>query len=177
MDTTATTTSTDGTSANAPLLCFGFADAASPILKQIAEERSLVSGHESGGFPTPAATSALIAKGEACAEALSFAAQYADIVESVVLISPDASAAQRASEIAGDCKAQVLALAGTRDADGGIVATALKKTLPACHLVYVFDAGNNMDAERPDAVAKVARDFLARRANFLVSNADGRLTP
>jgi pimeloyl-ACP methyl ester carboxylesterase len=159
--------------ADAPLRCFGFADAAAPVLKQIAEGRPLVSGHDGG----QAAASALIAKGEACAEALYFAAEHGDIVESVVLISPDASAVQRAAEIGGGCKAHVLALAGTLDADGGSAATALKKTLPACHLVYVFDAGQDMDTKRPEALTKVARDFLARRDKFLVSNADGRLTP
>lgn len=169
MDTTAGMTSPG----NATLLCFGFADAAAPVLRQIAEGRPLASGHEGG----QGATSALIARGEACSEALSFAARYGDIVESVVLISPRASAVRRAAEIGGGCKAQVLALAGTRDTDGDSAATALKKTLPACHLVYVFDAGTDIEAERPAALVKVARDFLARRDKFLVSNADGRLTP
>jgi pimeloyl-ACP methyl ester carboxylesterase len=169
MDTTADTTSQAG----APLLCFGFADAAAPVLNEIAAGRPLVSGH--GG--RQAAISALIAKGEACAEALAFAARHGDSVKAVVLISPAASAAKRAAEIGGGCRAQVLALAGTLDADGCSAATALKKSLPACHLVYVFDAGRDMDTERPEALAKVARDFLARRDRFLVSNADGRLTP
>jgi pimeloyl-ACP methyl ester carboxylesterase len=159
--------------ANVVLLYFGFADATAPVLKQIAEGRPLASGHDGA----QGATSALIAKGEACVEALSFAARYGDIVESVVLISPHASAVRRAAEIDGGCKAQVLALAGTLDAEGGSAATALKKTLPACYLVYVFDAGRDIDAERPVALAKVARDFLARRDKFLVSNADGRITP
>ncbi|MDH7796714.1 MULTISPECIES: hypothetical protein [unclassified Beijerinckia] len=170
MDTTVNATS----SASTPLLCFGFADAAaSPALKLIAAGRTVVSGAGSD----QAATSAIIAKGAACGEALSFAAQYAGIVESVILIAPDDAAAQRAAALADDCKAQVLALAGTRDAESDAAATAIKKALPTCHLVYVFDTGKDMDEERPEALAKVARDFLTRRDKFLVSNADGRITP
>lgn len=167
MDTSVTTSSTGST----PLLCFGAIDAAA--LQQIAAGRTVLSGADGD----QAATSALIAKGAACSEALSFAAQYAGIVESVILIAPDAAAAHRAGEISAECQAQVLALAGTRDPDAGTAATAIKKTLPACHLVYVFDATQDMDSERPEALAKVARDFLARRDKFLVSNADGRITP
>jgi hypothetical protein len=169
MDTTADTTSPAGSA----VLCLGLADAAAPVLKLIVEGRPLVFSADSG----QATASALIAKGAACAEALSFAARHGDSVECVVLISPDAGAVQRAAEIGGGCKAQVLALAGTRDADGGSAATALKKALPACHLVYVFDSGKDMNTERPEALAKVARDFLTRRDKFLVSNADGRVTP
>jgi hypothetical protein len=169
LDTTADMT----LSANPSVLCLGFADAAAPVLKQITDGRPLVSRHDGGR----GATAALIAKGEACAEALSLATRYRDIVETVVLISPDASAVQRAAEIGSSCNAQVLVLAGTRDAEAGSAATALKKALPACHLVYVFDAGKDVDTERPLALAKVARDFIARRDKFLVNNADGRLTP
>jgi pimeloyl-ACP methyl ester carboxylesterase len=169
LDTTADMTSP----ADPSVLCFGFSDPAAPVLRQITEGRRLLSAHDGG----QAAASVLIAKGEGCAEALSFAARYSDVVETVVLMSPDGPAVRRAAEIASACKAQVLVLAGTLDAAGGSAGTALKKTLPACHLVYVFDAGKDIDAERPAALAKVARDFLARRDKFLVSNADGRLTP
>ncbi|HEV2573434.1 MAG TPA: hypothetical protein VGU72_17000 [Beijerinckiaceae bacterium] len=165
-------TTVNATSSTAPLLCFGFADAdASPALKLIAAGRAVVSGADQ------AATSAIIAKGAACGEALSFAAQYAGIVESVILIAPDEATAKRASEIGAECQAQVLALAGTLDAESGAAATAIKQALPSCHLVYVFDTSKDMDIERPEALAKVARDFLARRDKFLVSNADGRITP
>lgn len=152
------------------LLCFGFAEADAPVLEEMAAGRAVIfAGH--GG---EVAASALLARGEACGDALAFAARHGDTVLAVVLVSPRPSALPHAGT---GCKAQVLALAGTLDADGGRAATELKKSLPACHLVYVFDAGQDMAAQRPAAVVKVARDFLARRDKFLVSNADGRLTP
>ncbi|HJU19741.1 MAG TPA: alpha/beta hydrolase [Stellaceae bacterium] len=44
-----------------------------------------------------------------------------------------------------------------------------KELMPNAHLVFVYDAGHAIAAERPQAFAEVAGDFLERREAFVVS--------
>jgi pimeloyl-ACP methyl ester carboxylesterase len=44
-----------------------------------------------------------------------------------------------------------------------------KELIPDCHLVFVYDAGHAIAAERPEAFAEVVGDFLDRHEAFVVS--------
>jgi pimeloyl-ACP methyl ester carboxylesterase len=44
-----------------------------------------------------------------------------------------------------------------------------KELMPNAHLVFVYDAGHAVAAERPEAFAEVVTDFLERRDGFLIS--------
>jgi pimeloyl-ACP methyl ester carboxylesterase len=44
-----------------------------------------------------------------------------------------------------------------------------KELMPNSHLVFVYDAGHSVAAERPEAFAEVAVDFLERSDAFLIS--------
>src|SRR2546423_933557 len=63
----------------------------------------------------------------------------------------------------------VLVLFGTEDQ---VIPTEMgriyREKLPNCQLVFVYDAGHALDAERPEAFASVVLDFLDRREGFLV---------
>jgi len=63
-----------------------------------------------------------------------------------------------------------LVLFGTRDAmispDMGHL---YKELIPDCHLVFVYDAGHAIAAERPEAFTEVVGDFLDRHDAFVVS--------
>ena len=63
-----------------------------------------------------------------------------------------------------------LVLFGTRD---DVTATATgrvyKARMPGCHLVFVYDAGHAIGADRPAAFAEVVTDFFERREAFVVS--------
>ena len=63
-----------------------------------------------------------------------------------------------------------LVLFGTRDAmippDFGHL---YKELIPDCHLVFVYDAGHAIAAERPEAFTEVVGDFLDRHDAFVVS--------
>jgi pimeloyl-ACP methyl ester carboxylesterase len=65
-----------------------------------------------------------------------------------------------------------LVLLGTRDT---VVAPATgrvyKALMPDGHLVYVYDAGHAIGAERPEAFAEVVTDFLERHEAFVISRA------
>ncbi|HEX3418291.1 MAG TPA: alpha/beta hydrolase [Stellaceae bacterium] len=52
-----------------------------------------------------------------------------------------------------------------------------KELLPNCHLVFVYDAGHAISAERPEAFTEVTVDFLERREAFVVSRAETVIHP
>ena len=68
----------------------------------------------------------------------------------------------------------VLALFGTSDRvtppEG---AHLYREILPNCHLMLVYDAAHAIDADRPEALASVVGDFLAREDRFLVRDTSG----
>lgn len=46
-----------------------------------------------------------------------------------------------------------------------------KRLLPDCHLLFVYDAGHEIGAERPEAFVEAVMDFAARRAAFVINQA------
>jgi pimeloyl-ACP methyl ester carboxylesterase len=72
----------------------------------------------------------------------------------------------------------VLALFGTADRvtppEG---AHLFREILPHCHIVLVYDAAHAIDADRPEALASVVGDFLARQDRFLVRETSGVIQP
>ena len=49
--------------------------------------------------------------------------------------------------------------------------------LPNCHLILVYDAGHEVDADRPEAFISVVSDFLQRHEGFLVNRQSGLIHP
>jgi pimeloyl-ACP methyl ester carboxylesterase len=52
-----------------------------------------------------------------------------------------------------------------------------REALPNCHIMFVYDAAHAIDADRPEALASVAGDFLARKGQFLVRQTSGVIYP
>jgi pimeloyl-ACP methyl ester carboxylesterase len=52
-----------------------------------------------------------------------------------------------------------------------------KELIPNCHLVFVYDAGHAIGAERPEAFAEIVTDFLERHEAFLISSAETVIHP
>ena len=52
-----------------------------------------------------------------------------------------------------------------------------KTLLHNCHLVFVYDAGHLIGAERPEAFAEVVGDFLDRRKAFVISRRETKIYP
>ena len=71
-----------------------------------------------------------------------------------------------------------LVLFGTRDT---VVAPAMgrayKERIPSCHLVFVYDAGHAIAAERPEAFSEVVGDFLERHEAFVISRTATVINP
>lgn len=72
----------------------------------------------------------------------------------------------------------VLAVFGTRD---GLIPPELgrlyKELIPDAHLVFVYDAGHAIGAERPEAFVEVVGDFLEREDAFVISRAKTVILP
>jgi pimeloyl-ACP methyl ester carboxylesterase len=49
--------------------------------------------------------------------------------------------------------------------------------MPRCRLVFIYDAGHAIDADRPEAFAAVTGDFLNRGEQFVVRQESALLYP
>jgi pimeloyl-ACP methyl ester carboxylesterase len=52
-----------------------------------------------------------------------------------------------------------------------------KELIPGSHLVFVYDAGHAIGAERPEAFAEVVADFIERREGFVINRAATGIHP
>ena len=72
----------------------------------------------------------------------------------------------------------VLAVFGTRDAViPPEVGRLYKDLIPDAHLMFVYDAGHAIAAERPEAFVEVVGDFLEREDAFVISRAKTVILP
>jgi pimeloyl-ACP methyl ester carboxylesterase len=78
----------------------------------------------------------------------------------------------------GELTAPTLVLFGTRDS---VIPPEMgrryKDLIPGCHLVFVYDAGHAIGAERPQAFTDVVVDFLERHEAFVISRAETVIHP
>ncbi len=75
-------------------------------------------------------------------------------------------------------RTQTLVVFGTMDA---IIPPEMgrvyKELMPNCHLVFVYDAGHAIAAERPEAFEEVVADFLDRHEAFVISRTETVIYP
>ena len=113
----------------------------------------------------------LIGEGAGAAAAVWLALAPEAHIGSVVLAAPDGRPEEGSREI----KRPVLVLCGTKDvSDAG---KRYRTLLPDCHFMFVYDAARAIGAERPEALAFIAREFFERRDLFLVSRESGLAFP
>ena len=78
----------------------------------------------------------------------------------------------------GDMKVATLVLLGTRDevlpAETGRLYV---ERLPNCYYALVYDAGHEIEAERPEALFAAVCDFLEHRETFIVSRKNTVINP
>jgi dienelactone hydrolase len=102
----------------------------------------------------------VVAVGAAASEGLSLAAAAGEKVDALVLVSPTGL-----TQTEGERPTTpVCVLVGDRDAAAAPLAD-YRRALHAA-TVLVFDAGADILADRPDAFASAAGDFLDRKARF-----------
>ena len=124
----------------------------------------------------------LAADSSSAAAALRLTLQAPERVRALVLEAPaalgpadrDADLARRLPGLA----TPTLVLLGTRD-DTVPAATgrSYKELIPGSHLVFVYEAGHGIGADRPEAFAEVVADFVERRDAFVISRAQTVIHP
>jgi pimeloyl-ACP methyl ester carboxylesterase len=77
-----------------------------------------------------------------------------------------------------ELQAPVLLLVGTEDqAIPRETGQMYVERMPHCYYILVYDAGRAIEAERPDALFAVVRDFLERRETFIVKRPGTAFNP
>lgn len=75
-----------------------------------------------------------------------------------------------------DLQVPTLVLLGTRDAQSPpALGRQWRDLQPRCHVVFVYDAGHDLAADRPDAFADAVIDFIQDPHAFLINRRDGAL--
>jgi hypothetical protein len=114
-------------------------------------------------------TLGVVGIGDAAGAALAAAAAAGEAANAVVLVSPVGLPLGEADgplkPLLKNAPASKCVLIGDRDPDARNLA-AYKTSLSRSHVVLVFDAGTNVAADRPDAFASAAGDFLDRQGRF-----------
>jgi pimeloyl-ACP methyl ester carboxylesterase len=127
----------------------------------------------------------LMATAGASAAALGLALHEPAHVRALVLESPTLLRADGADGHAGDLEgrlgevaAPTLVLFGTRDrSDAQDTGRRYARRMPNAHLVFVYDTGDAIGVDRPEAFAEVVADFLERHEAFVVNRAPTVIHP
>jgi pimeloyl-ACP methyl ester carboxylesterase len=111
-------------------------------------------------------------------------------VEALVLIAPTGLVAQGRGAASGaeddgelerrldEIKAPTLVLIGTNEAIvPRATARAYAQRIPTSYVVLVYDAGEAIEIERPEALLGALRDFVERREKFVVNSASTAINP
>lgn len=117
---------------------------------------------------------ALLATGRAASAAAELALSAPARVRALALESPAALDDAGLERRLAGMTAPALVLLGAR---GGADGRVWADRIAGGHLVYVYDAGHAIAAERPEAFAEVVTDFFERREAFVISRATTVIHP
>jgi len=135
-----------------------------------AAPESILRAIEQLGLPT----FSLLASGSMSGTALRVAVTAPERIDAIVLETPTAIDEEPAMR---ELATPTLLLYGTRDPATPAVGRRLAGILPNAHLVFVYDAGATIAADRPEAFAEVAGDFLERHEAFVISRSTTVIYP
>jgi len=116
--------------------------------------------------------------------ALRMAIERPQQIDAVVLLAPPAPHVTEPirdvefEESLASLEIPVLVMIGTNDRVGSPASAGIyREKLRNFHLVMVYGAGAAIDTDRPEAVAALIDDFLARGGAFIVRNRSGIIYP
>ena len=119
--------------------------------------------------------------------ALRHAMQEPERVEALVLVSPTAirpaagdpngDAAELEARLS-DVQCPTLAVFGRDDKSVQPEAAATyRERIPNCNIAFVYAAGHDVAADRPQALVNLVSDYLERRETFIVQNRTSVINP
>ena len=119
----------------------------------------------------------LLAHGSAD-EALHTALAHPGAVHALVIAAAAPPADSTLLERFAALKTPTLVLLGTRDAKlPQDAARRWRSALAQCNVVFLYDAADDLAADRPQAFADIVSDFLSDPAAFLVNRRSGAVQP
>lgn len=120
----------------------------------------------------------LVFRGAALAGVLDALRGFPDVVEALVLMAPPREAEAGAIDAFSSVAPRSLVLSGTRGVESPPEAgSRFRARVPGCHYVLVYDAGDAIEIDRPEATASVVGDLLIRREKFIIAHASGVIHP
>lgn len=141
---------------------------------------------EDAGFQWPERCG-LVSISDAARAGLRRAMDAPEMVEVLVLIAPTAirpAAGESSGEAAklesrlGDVECPTLAVFGQDDALAAPEAAGIyRERMPNCSIAFVYDAGHDVVADRPEALVNLVSDYLERRETFIVQNRSEVINP
>lgn len=120
----------------------------------------------------------LVFRGAALSLVLDALRGFPDMVEALVLMAPPREADAGAIDAFSGVARRSLVLSGTRGVESPPEAgSRFRARATGCHYVLVYDAGDTIEIDRPEATASVVGDFIGRRENFIIAHASGLIHP
>ena len=122
----------------------------------------------------------IVAGGATSLHALALAVAQPAAVNALALLAPPALDPARDKELIeklASVTIPTLLLVGTRDEAAQASARSYRKAIPGCHVTFVYEAGSDLENERPEAAAAAVTEFIRHRERFLVTNKSGKLFP
>ena len=114
--------------------------------------------------------------------AVRHALRAAERVAVLVLISPlivgrsDAGADSELQNQISQIQCPTLVVFGQEDPLAAS-ASVYRERIPNCNIAFVYDAGHDIPAERPQALLNLVADYLERRETFIVQNRSSVISP
>ena len=118
--------------------------------------------------------------------ALQHALANPETVDVLVLVSPsairpsgDANGADAEMEARlSDVQCPTLVVFGQEDRSvQSDAASIYRERIPNCNIAFVYAAGHDIAADRPQALVNLVSDYLERRETFIVQNRSGVINP
>jgi len=113
----------------------------------------------------------VVANAASANQALKLVAARPDLVRALALIAPRVPDAPPS-----EFKTPVMALFGTRKFPQQI-GRQMREAIANCHVMFIYDADDDMAEQRPEAVAAALREFLMAGDRFIVTGKSGKLYP
>ena len=128
----------------------------------------------------------LVAVSYAASVAIRHALRSPESVAALILVSPMAvrpagspagSTLDLESRL-GEIQCPTLTIFGQADTTIDPVAPSIYRShIPNCNIAFVYDAGHDIAAERPQSLLNLVTDYLERRETFIVQHRSGAINP
>ena len=138
-----------------------------------------------GSTPGPGAEQyGLVGLSDGANAALQHALANPETVDVLVLVSPTAIRPAGSDDTAElearlpDVQCPTLVVFGQEDRSVQPEAASIyRERIPNCNIAFVYAAGHDVAADRPQALVNLVSDYLERRETFIVQNRSGVINP